>query len=1026
MLALTFTGVARAEPVDFGRDVQPLLADRCFHCHGPDAKHREAELRLDVREAALAARAEGLPAVTPGKPEESALLARVSSADAELRMPPEDSGRKPLTSAEVALLRRWIESGAEWDRHWSFEPPRRPPLPADVTARHPIDAFIRNQLRTHGLAPAEPADKRTLIRRVTLDLIGLPPTVDEVEAFVADDSPDAYEKLVDRLLESPHYGERMAWPWLDAARYADTGGYQGDPDRTMWPWRDWVVRAMNDNMPFDQFTVEQLAGDLLPDATLEQRLATGFNRNHMHNAEGGRIAEETRVENVFDRVETTGTVWLGLTLQCARCHDHKFDPTSNEDYFGFFDFFNQTSEGGGTDRSTAVPPSLGYVPLEQRNRLESLDRRLAEARQRLLAPAAETDQRQAKWEGDWLQQWRSRPRRWQPLRFSAARSSGGAKVEQRDDLAVHVTGNRPEKDSYELTARTFGTISQLRLEALVDPQSPGKSVGRDELGNFVLSELELSWRPASNDGGAESGEFQPLAFASAEASISQGGYVAGQAIDGKLEPNNGWAPSGHTQKEPSWAVFRLREPLRAEGDIELSLRLRFESQHTHHAMALFRVSTSESSEVRGDESAGEDASLATLLELPADRRSEQQRLQLRERFRRTQPEYAPVVAELSELQRERDAAARAAAEVRVMVMDTIGKPRPTYVLVKGLYNNVTDKQVSARVPGMLPPLAPLPPQRADSTPNRLDLARWLVSADNPLTARVTVNRLWQEIFGRGIVTTPGDFGLQGARPSHPELLDWLAVEFVESGWDVKRLLKLIVTSETYCQSARTTPELLEKDPDNALLARSPRRRLPSWMLRDQALSIGGLLERKLGGPPVRPYQPAGVWAEATFGKKQYAMDAGEKLYRRSLYTFWRRIIGPTMFFDAAKRQTCEVQPSLTNTPLHALTTLNDVGYVEAARALAARALKRPGTAEERIAWAFASATSRPPESRELSLLSRRLDEYVRRFREQPAAAEQLLAIGASPPDAALDAAEHAAFTTLCNTLLNLDETLVRP
>ena len=563
---------------------------------------------------------------------------------------------------------------------------------------------------------------------MSLDLIGLPPTPEEVDAFVADESPQAYERLVDRLLDSPHYGERMAWPWLDAARYADTGGYQGDPTRSMWPWRDWVVAALNSNMPFDRFTVEQIAGDLLPNPTPEQRLATGFHRNHMHNSEGGRIAEETRVENVFDRVETTGTVWLGLTLQCARCHDHKFDPTSNDDYFAFFDFFNQTSEAGKTDRSIAVPPAMDY----------------------------ET------------------------------------------------------------------------------------------------------------------------------------------------------------------------------------------------------------------------------------------------------PEHGTV---------------------KVMVMDVRESPRETFVLSKGLYNSVTDRKMTAGVPGMLPPL---PEQPEGQRQTRLDLARWLVSPENPLTARVIVNQYWQLFFGRGIVSTPSDFGLQGAQPSHPDLLDWLAVEFVESGWDVKHIHRLIVTSETYRQSSRVTEAALQQDPQNLLLGRAPRYRMPSWMLRDQALAASGLLRPTLGGPPVKPYQPDGIWSEATFGKIRYEADSGEKLYRRSLYTFWRRIVGPTMFFDAAKRQTCEVKPNLTNTPLHALTTLNDSTYVEAARVLARRVMTQHDKPSKRITQAFRILTAREPEPDELQLLERRLSSYVEEFRTSPEAATQLLSVGASERDESLDAAEHAAYTTLINTMMNLDEVLAKP
>ncbi|APZ90619.1 PSD1 and planctomycete cytochrome C domain-containing protein [Fuerstiella marisgermanici] len=731
LLAVAFPACGYAdEPLRFSRDVLPILADRCFHCHGPDAQTRQADLRLDERKSAV----DEVGAIVPKSPEDSELIARVTTTDPDLLMPPPDSHREPLKPSEVAILKRWIAEGAVWGQHWAFEKPIRPKL-GDHNL-HPIDAFVTRRLKEAGLQPSPMADKRTLIRRVTLDLIGLPPTVDELNSFLADESPDAYEQLVDRLLDSPHYGERMACPWLDAARYADTSGFQGDPERSMWPWRDWVVKALNDNMPFDDFTIEQLAGDLLDDPTPEQRLATGFNRNHMHNGEGGRIAEETRVENVFDRAETTGTVWLGLTLQCARCHDHKFDPTSNDDYFAFYDFFNQTTESGRGAGGRAVPPSIDYV----------------------------------------------------------------------------------------------------------------------------------------------------------------------------LQPDQ-W---------PS-----IKEP----------------------------------------------------------------------------------------------------TTVKVMVMDTVDKPRDTLVLVKGVYNNATDRKIVADVPGMLPPL---PKADSDRRYNRLDLARWIVSPDNPLTARVTVNRYWQTFFGRGIVTTPSDFGLQGAQPTHPDLLDWLAVEFVESDWDVKHIHRLIVTSQTYKQSAKVTPELLERDPQNELMSRSPRFRMPSWMIRDHALATSGLLIHEFGGPPVKSYQPSGIWAEATFGKIKYQVGTGGQLYRRSLYSFWRRIVGPTIFFDSAKRQTCEVQPNLTNTPLHALTTLNDVTYIEAARVMAEKLLLEYKSHADRVAAAFEILTSREAAPEELTLLTERLRTTIAQYQTHPKQAAQLLKIGQLPKNETLDPAEHAALTTLLNTMMNLDEVLVKP
>ncbi|WP_345684455.1 PSD1 and planctomycete cytochrome C domain-containing protein [Novipirellula caenicola] len=997
-------------PVRFSRDVLPILSDRCFHCHGPDEEHREADLRLDRRESAV----DEIGAIVPMQPDESELLSRIITDDEDRLMPPPQSHRKPLSQSEIEILRRWIAEGAEWGSHWAFEKPVRPEVPKSEA--NAIDFFIRKRLQQNNLRPSVQADRRTLIRRVTLDLTGLPPTPEQVEAFVADDSPAAYENLVDRLLQSPHYGERMAWPWLDAARYADTSGYQGDPVRSMWPWRDWVVNALNDNMPFDEFTIQQIAGDLLPNRTPEQQLASGFNRNHMHNGEGGRIAEETRVDNVFDRTETTGTVWLGLTLQCARCHDHKFDPTSNVDYFAFTDFFNQTSEEGRIVGGLAVPPAMDYVPAETRSELEQQQRRIDQLTAQLLEPSHQADAAQVAWELPWNEASLTKDSpQWHPLDATQSRSTGGATITKRDDFSLHVTGERPEKDVYEITfAPRMDRISGIRLDALVDPTSPGKGTGRDENGNFVLSEIEVATRPAD----LADAKGTPIKLARAKADFSQSGLPVSEAIDGKSGKDNGWSVSGHTKKEPRWAEFFFDQPVKLGDTTVLSITLRFESQHTHHTLARFRLSATDIKQPEGD-----DAKVAEILLKNPSQRSDADRAALREHFRMYHWEPTNEIArKLTAARRQLSQLQSKSKPVPVMVMDTREKPRETFVLVKGIYNDVTDHKVVANVPSMLPPL----PEKADGTPpTRLDLARWIVSPENPLTARVTVNRYWQTFFGRGIVSTMDDFGLQGTQPTHPDLLDWLAVEFVESGWDVKKMHRLIVTSDTYRQSAQVTSELLEQDPENILLSRAPRYRMPSWMIRDHALAASGLLNPTRGGPPVKPYQPDGIWAEATFGKIRYQADTGEKLYRRSLYTFWRRIVGPTVFFDSAKRQTCEVKMNLTNTPLHALTTLNDVTYVEAARVLAERIINEHERKSDRMTAAFVKLTSRPPTSAELELLTKRVDAYVDEFRKTPDKAAELLAIGDKPRDTSLDPAEHAAYTTLCNTLMNLDEVLVK-
>jgi hypothetical protein len=803
--------------IDFSRDIQPILSENCYHCHGPDAAKRKGDLRLDDEKAAKSG-----SAIISGKADASEVVKRLYSHDPDEVMPTPKSNRK-LTEAQKQLVKQWISEGAKWGKHWAFEPVKRPPVPAG--AKHPIDAFVNQKLTEAGLKPNPPAPRETLVRRLSLDLTGLPPS----------DSSDSSDKsdlsdIIERLLSSPHFGERWAWDWLDAARYADSNGYQGDPERTMWPWRDWVVKAINDNMPYHQFTIWQLAGDLLPKATTEQKLASGFNRNHMINGEGGRIAEETRVENVMDRVETTGTVWLGLTLNCTKCHDHKFDPLTQRDYFALYDVFNQTSEDG-KGRSGQAAPAMDM--------------------------------------------------------------STAAELERSKKANEAVNQIAAEVDAFEL--KKF-------------PRPAGKplieSAAFDLPGNL----------PA---------------------------YIA------KTIPRN-----------------RGVDPLL-------------------EAIGYFK---------------GNDAAYTKLL----------QRL----------------------LAAQREKLAASSAVTKVMIMDALPQPRETFILDKGAYDKPLKTKVTFTTPAVLPAMAKEAPK------DRLGLAQWLVHRDNPLTARVTVNRFWQSLFGIGLVKTAEDFGVQGEMPPHRELLDWLAAEFMESGWDVKHLLKLIVTSETYQRSSSFVvrasarqgrsenglkPEL-QTDPENRLLARGPRFRIASWMLRDQALALSGLLNPKLGGPSVKPYQPEGIWEEATFGKKTYVQDHGEALYRRTLYVFWRRIVGPTMLFDNSTRQVCAIKATRTNTPLHALVTLNDTTFVEAARVLAEKVLKSPGDDTQHLQHAFHIVTNRAAKAEELTVLQKQLPK----LRQQSGAdAAKLLKVGEHKSDAELNATEHAAWTSLCLMLLNLDEVVTK-
>jgi hypothetical protein len=821
-----------AESLDFNRQILPILSDACFHCHGPDESTRKAKLRLDLREGLFRTRND-LTVVTPGKPEASELILRITSKDTEEVMPPPEAVRK-LTPAEIDLLKRWVAAGAQWNQHWAFEPPVRPPVPAlkprNARIQNPIDAFVLARLGQEKLTQSPEAAPTELLRRVALDLTGLPPTLAELDAYLADRSLDRYERAVERLLASPRYGERWAWEWLDAARYADTNGYQGDPERTMWPWRDWVVKALNTNMPYDQFTIEQLAGDLLPAATQDQKIASGFHRNNMFNGEGGRIAEETRVENVFDRVETTATVWVGLTFTCARCHDHKFDPIKQTDYFALYDVFNQMSETGsasGGGRGGQMAPILDLSTEDERNAVKH------------------------------------------------AQAGLDALVKEIEAFEVHKF-----------------------------PRPEGKPLFDSPAAQKLPGNLPVTHAKAA---------------------------VRSRGIDGLLE---------------ALPYFRDTDP---------------------------------------------------------------------------DPAYAALLEKHIAAIRSRDAATNNITKVMIMDELPADKKRDTFVLSKGNYESKTDVKVVGAVPSLFS--KPINAAELPARLNRLDLARWLVSPESPLAARVTVNRAWQAFFGTGLVKTAEDFGAQGERPLHPELLDWLATDFVARGWDMKALHRSIVTSATYRQSSRVTATLAERDPENRLLARGPRHRLPSWMLRDQALAAAGLLVEKLGGPSVRPYQPPGIWEEATFSKKAYLQDHGDALYRRSLYVFWRRIVGPTTFFDVGARQVCTVKVARTNTPLHALVTLNDPAFVEAARVLAQRVLVEAPDDAARIDRAFRLATSRLPTRAEREVLAARLKKLRTQFATTPADAKRYASSGEAPHPDALDPVEHAAWTGLCSLILNLDETL---
>jgi hypothetical protein len=1022
--AWSMAGTAHAAPpVEFNRDIRPILAENCFPCHGPDPGKRKANLRLDTEDGAFADR-NGRRALVPGDLSRSALYRRVTAA-AEERMPPAKSGKR-LTARQIDLLCRWIEQGAKWQKHWSLIPPSRPPLPAVREARwarNAIDSFILARLEAEGLAPSPEADRTTLIRRVTLDLTGLPPTPAEVGAFLADPSPDAYEKVVDRLLASPRYGERMAVRWLDGARYADTNGYQSDGERFMWRWRDWVINAFNSNMPFDRFTVEQLAGDLLPNPTLDQRIATGFNRNHRGNAEGGIIPEEYAVEYVVDRVETTATVWLGLTLGCARCHDHKFDPFTQKDFYRLFAFFNNVPERGKAIKFGNSPPMIQAPTPDQQRQLRDLDRHLADAEDRWAGMASAVAAAQAEWEKtlhvtapvDWVPeeglvahfaldgeaagQFRDGTPAYANGRLGQAASFDGRRYLDAGDV-----GNFGFYDKFSCAAWVYPDDGGTILSRMTDlPQADGYSVGLRD--GRVQVHLVKRWLDDALR--VETEERLPPRQWHHVAMVYDGSRVAAGIkvyLDGR-------PAKLRVLLDDLNQSFESKEPLRigAGGGPDARFRGLIDDVRVYHAAL-----SADDAELL----AAVDA-VDAIAALPPVERTPAQAHKLRAYFLERAAPDGVRQAHQKVVRLRRQRAELVESFPTTMVMEELPRPRDAFVLVRGQYDKHGDR-VTAGVPATLPTLPVGVPA------NRLGLARWLVDPANPLTARVAVNRYWQQYFGAGLVKTVEDFGSQGEWPSHPELLDYLATEFVRTGWDVKALQRLLVTSATYRQSSRVTPALLQRDPDNRLLARGPRFRLPAEMIRDQALAASGLLVERVGGPSVKPYQPAALWRE--LADVNYVQDHGPSLYRRSLYTFWKRTVAPPemIAFDAAGRETCIVRETRTNTPLQALTLMNDVTFVEAARVLAQRVMTEGGaTPEGRLTLAFHLATGRRPRRAELRVLVGDLQEQLAQYRQDPNAATKLLSVGEFARSDKLDVGELAAYTAVASLILNLDEAVTR-
>ncbi len=1010
---------ADAEPgtVEFQRDILPILQQSCIECHGP--QKAEGGLRLDERAAALAGGDSG-PVLRPGLPDDSELLWRVSLPPGDPEIMPAIGD--PLSPRQIDLLQRWIDQGAEWPdsdespAHWAYRPPIQVAPPEVATPAWPINAidrFVLARLEQQGLSPSPAADRALLIRRLSLDLIGLPPAPRDVDAFVLDESPDAYERLVDRLLATNQFGVRWARPWLDYARYADSHGFQRDDLRDLWAYRDWVVDALNADMPFDQFTIEQLAGDLLPNPAADQLIATGFNRNAPTNVEAGSEPEETRVNQVFDRVNTLGMVWLGTTLECCQCHDHKYDPFTMRDYYGLFAFFNNTQIEA--DRSNPdVPGSIRFLgpempladPAVEQTRT-ALQKQIDDVAHQLAARRADIAQPDPHWEAELLARLEDVPEE-HLLQVISFESLGGATHEVLEDGSVLLSGEAPDRDTYTVTVRTDLTgIRAIKLETLTHPSLPGDGPGRGaaDRPNFVLHNFALEAAAVSG------GEPQPVSFTGAEADFSQQNYDVAGAVD--EDPKTAWAinPQFH---EPHWAVFRTVEPLGFPAGSELTFRL---EQNYGGARTIGRLRLSAITGEYG--AAAIPAAVADALRTPSHERTDEQHAALVEHRLKHDAEYVRLEKEQTRLQTE----LKKLQPPTTLVMRELPEVRPSFIMQRGDYKSPGDAVLPAT-----PASLHAGPLSTDSAPlTRLDLARWLVDPSNPLAARVAVNRWWAELFGRGIVATPEDFGLKGERPTHPELLDWLAVEFVDSGWSMKHTLKTIVMSATYRQSSRVTPDLLARDDRNQLYARGPRLRLEAELIRDNALAIAGLLSLKQGGPPIRPYQPDGVWIKVGGERYDYEVSPGEDQYRRGLYVVWKRGAPYPSFinFDANSRLACRVQRPRSNTPLQALTLMNDPVYVAAAFAFASRVIteSQPPDLDSRLTYAFRLALSRSPQPDELATLRELYNAQHADALADPKAAGRLIGAHALPDGTT--GAELAAWYSVCTALLNLDETITR-
>ena len=1022
-LLCAMPALIQAAAPDYNRDIRPILSENCFSCHGFDEHNRKAKLRLDIPEAAYA-EVKGSTPIKPGDLSQSEVWQRIISSDPDELMPPPKSHLQ-LTEPQKKLIQAWIEHGAPYADHWSFIPPKRPAI--EAKNQHPIDALVQKRLQQENLSLSPPADPHQLIRRLHIDLTGLPPSAEAVQRFASDPSLKAKETLIDQLLQSPHFGERLALDWLDAARYADTNGFSIDGGRHLWLWRDWVIQAFNDNQPYDQFLIDQLAGDLLPDASEAQLIATGFQRNNMVTHEGGTIPEENLTNYNADRVKTLGEAVLGLTLGCAQCHDHKFDPISQKDYFELFAYFNSLDDIGLDGNAGINPrPQIQAKTVLKTPEIPQLQKQITALKKRLSTPDPTLF---AAWEKQQLTALAQRGTnlKLHPLpvqHISTPNRSAEFAIQNTHEITFAQVGTMGAFDIVTHLPATDQPITGLRITALPSPTAPGGGLGHGpadrtpkapapELGNFVLTAIAASVDSTPAD---QVNLHQLLPIQKASASDWQPDSPPADA----LHPLNetGWAPIPSADT-PARFTVTFQKPLNSRETPYLTLQLNFgRGQKFIPAHLQLHVITGT------DDDTDLSQEIITALHTPAAKRSPQQQQTLWTACTASHPGLAATRTRLANLE---ERLAVLTLPHPTMVMNVSATPRQTFILHRGDYAQPT----TPVNPGTL---SALPPAPADSPANRLGLAQWITMPQNPLTARVAVNRFWKMLFGSGIVATAADFGMQGEWPSHPELLDWLAVEFMESGWDVKHLIRLIVTSQTYQQTSVPSQELLERDPNNRLLARGPRFRLPAELIRDAALKTSGLLVHRIGGPSVNPYMPGDLWREVShYGSspataQTFIQDHGEKLYRRSLYTYWKRTAPPPNMsaFDAPNREVCTIERGNTITPLQALVTLNDPQFVEAARAFAQRILQHPAKTDlDRLQWAFLEATSRPATPQDLSTLSKALQRERQHYQSQPNQALAALQVGESPRDRTLPPAEHAAWMQIASLLLNLSESLTR-